>query len=203
MKRDEWQFLQDLFLAQPPRDGFLESQLGWKTPWELISAKDFPIPSKRAFAILQKWSDQGLLECGVSLRTGWLTSKGRNLAIKCLVAQECETIRDCNLKLVRLCHLSDLHRPRPEIRTQEFYKYSGSYASGPSIGILEDQGDNGLHLYTTEKIFKGWNGGEFIRRENIGWIETVDNPTMFAKIEKAYENKFGTAGRFSYDPSKV
>lgn len=33
------------------------------------------IPRKRAWRLLEKWSDKGWWDCGVSDRTGWFTDK--------------------------------------------------------------------------------------------------------------------------------
>jgi hypothetical protein len=35
----------------------------------------FNIPHKRGYYLLEKWDDKGWWEYGVSLRTGWFTSK--------------------------------------------------------------------------------------------------------------------------------
>lgn len=36
-------------------------------------------PYKVAYAACERAADNGLIECGVSLRTGWLTEKGKAL----------------------------------------------------------------------------------------------------------------------------
>ena len=41
-------------------------------------AKELDIPEKRAHYWLEKWIRKGWFECGVSVRTGWLTDSAPN-----------------------------------------------------------------------------------------------------------------------------
>jgi hypothetical protein len=47
-----------------------------KTPRDLINEPDFPIHHKRAWYLLQKWSDKGWYDYGVALDLGWVTEEG-------------------------------------------------------------------------------------------------------------------------------
>lgn len=52
---------------------------GWGTfPAETL-AYDLGCPEKVAYAACERACDNGLIEYGVSLRTGWLTDKGKAL----------------------------------------------------------------------------------------------------------------------------
>lgn len=44
------------------------------------------IHPKRVCYLLEKWADKGWWECGVSLRTGWLTAKGLEVANRISIA---------------------------------------------------------------------------------------------------------------------
>ena len=55
----------------------LEKEMS-KFPYELL-AKETGQPEKVCYRAMERASDHGLIEYGVSLRTGWLTEKGRNL----------------------------------------------------------------------------------------------------------------------------
>jgi hypothetical protein len=48
----------------------------------LINESGFSIPYKRAWYLLEKWSDRGLYDYGVTSDLGWLTDKGKQLAIE-------------------------------------------------------------------------------------------------------------------------
>lgn len=62
MKEDERHFLLDLYTRAKPRD--------------LINSSDFYMNHKRAWYLLDKWSNKGWYDYGVTLDLGWLTSKG-------------------------------------------------------------------------------------------------------------------------------
>lgn len=47
-------------------------------PYETLAA-DTGQPEKVCYRALERAEQRGLIECGVSLRTGWLTEKGRCL----------------------------------------------------------------------------------------------------------------------------
>lgn len=49
-----------------------------KWPYELI-AEQTGASEKVAYAACERAYDRGLIECGVSLRSGWLTDKGKAL----------------------------------------------------------------------------------------------------------------------------
>ncbi len=48
---------------------------------DLILTPGFPIHPKRAMMMLEKWTDRGWWEYGVSLWTGWMTDKAYFYAI--------------------------------------------------------------------------------------------------------------------------
>lgn len=45
-------------------------------PRDLINVVGFYIPPKRAWYLLEKWTNKGLYDYGVSLDLGWITKKG-------------------------------------------------------------------------------------------------------------------------------
>jgi hypothetical protein len=47
-------------------------------PYDILSAR-FKCPEKVVYRAMERTYDRGLIECGVSLRTGWVTSKGETL----------------------------------------------------------------------------------------------------------------------------
>jgi len=47
-----------------------------RTPRDLISGPEFPMPYKRAWYLLEKWSKKGWYDYGVTLDLGWMTEKG-------------------------------------------------------------------------------------------------------------------------------
>lgn len=49
---------------------------GW--PYEVL-ARQTGVPEKVAYAACERAEAHGLIECGVSLRSGWLTDAGRAL----------------------------------------------------------------------------------------------------------------------------
>ncbi len=50
------------------------------TPRDLINEKGFPMHYKRAWYLLEKWSEKGWYDYGVSADLGWLTDKGKEEA---------------------------------------------------------------------------------------------------------------------------
>lgn len=48
----------------------------------LIQSEDFPIHHKRAWYLLEKWSDRGWYDYGVNLELGWLWDEGKAQAEK-------------------------------------------------------------------------------------------------------------------------
>ena len=73
MKPDEVLFLKELcrmqYARRRPNDEFA-TDVGVR----------LGLHEKRAAYMLEKWSGKGWWECGVSLRTGWLTEKGLEAA---------------------------------------------------------------------------------------------------------------------------
>lgn len=67
MKEDEIRFLLDLYNKNI-------------SPRELINQPDFYIHHKRAWYLLEKWSNKGLYDYGVTIDLGWLTTKGKKVA---------------------------------------------------------------------------------------------------------------------------
>lgn len=47
-----------------------------KSPRDIINEPNFSIPHKRAWYFLEKWTDKGWYEYGVTLDLGWVTEKG-------------------------------------------------------------------------------------------------------------------------------
>ena len=47
-------------------------------PYEVLKER-FSVPEKVAYSACERAYDHGLIECGVSLRSGWLTEKGEKL----------------------------------------------------------------------------------------------------------------------------
>lgn len=52
----------------------LFSRILW--PRDIINSKGFSVNYKRAWYLLEKWSNKGLYDYGVSLDLGWITDKG-------------------------------------------------------------------------------------------------------------------------------
>lgn len=63
MKDDEKQFLLDIL-----NRGI--------TPRDIINEPDFYMHHKRAWYLLEKWSDKGWYDWGISMDLGWLTEDG-------------------------------------------------------------------------------------------------------------------------------
>ena len=64
--------------ADIPEREMLEAFHEWQTTWREPAHKRFlgRFPEKVIYAKMAKLDRRGLIEYGVSLRTGWLTSKG-------------------------------------------------------------------------------------------------------------------------------
>jgi hypothetical protein len=77
MKQDEKNFLMQFF--QRCQGKKLLEQI---TPRDLINEPGFNIHYKRAWYLLEKWSNRGLYDYGVTSDLGWLTEKGKQLAIE-------------------------------------------------------------------------------------------------------------------------
>lgn len=69
MKDDEKRFLCDIYKA--------EQDL---MPRDIINKPDFYLHYKRAWYLLEKWSNKGWYEYGVTLDLGWLTLLGKEVA---------------------------------------------------------------------------------------------------------------------------
>ncbi len=72
-KDDERYFLKRM---QEETGGAFAQKLPRKTPRDIINEPGFPIPHKRAWYLLEKWSGQGLYDYGVTVDLGWMTEKG-------------------------------------------------------------------------------------------------------------------------------
>jgi len=75
MKEDERKFMIDV-LYRCHRDF---------TPRDLINEDGFPMHYKRAWYLLEKWSDKGWYDYGVTSDLGWLTNEGKSHAIEAAV----------------------------------------------------------------------------------------------------------------------
>jgi len=84
MKDDEKRFLKDVYNAS--LDIVVKKTFGFTTeaprytPRDIINQPDFYMHYKRAWYLLQKWSDKGWYDYGVTLDLGWLTDKGKEAA---------------------------------------------------------------------------------------------------------------------------
>ena len=77
MKQDEKDFLIQVF-----RRCHGGNRLEQVTPRTLINEPEFTIHHKRAWYLLEKWSDRGLYDYGVTSDLGWLTDEGKQMAIE-------------------------------------------------------------------------------------------------------------------------
>lgn len=77
IKEDEKWFWKLLFIYCPREGQGLRPF--HKLPRDLINQSDFPINYKRAHYLLQKWTDKGLYNYGVSVDLGWITPVGANI----------------------------------------------------------------------------------------------------------------------------
>lgn len=73
IKDDERYFLQRM---QAETGGAYGQKRPRKTARDIINEPDFPIPYKRAWYLLEKWSNQGVYDYGVTVDLGWITEKG-------------------------------------------------------------------------------------------------------------------------------
>lgn len=71
MKDDERQFLIDFYRRR-------KNTRLW--PRDLINEPGFVMPHKRAWYILEKWSNKDWYNYGTTLDLGWLTEKGIEVA---------------------------------------------------------------------------------------------------------------------------
>jgi hypothetical protein len=78
MKEDEKQFLIDLYKSS------LKLMCKILSPRDIINSDNFKMNHKRAWYLLEKWSDKDWYEYGVCLDLGWLTDKGKEKAIELL-----------------------------------------------------------------------------------------------------------------------
>ena len=58
------------------------TSLNKKTVRDVINEKDFPIHYKRAWYLLEKWSQKDWYDYGVSLDLGWITPEGLDIHLK-------------------------------------------------------------------------------------------------------------------------
>lgn len=77
MKEDEKQFFLEC-VAKIRNHGVQEERELW--PRDLINTEGFPLNHKRAWFLLEKWSNRGLYDYGTTLDLGWITEKGNELA---------------------------------------------------------------------------------------------------------------------------
>lgn len=85
MKDDEKQFLLTIYeesknLVPVNIFGITMTYQPKNRPRDIINRPDFPIHHKRAWYLLEKWTDKGWYEFGVTLDLGWLTEKGEAVA---------------------------------------------------------------------------------------------------------------------------
>lgn len=74
MKADERKFLADVFKYR------LIGGLEHKSPRVLINEPSFTMHYKRAWYLLEKWTDKGWYDYGVTEDLGWLTEEGKKQA---------------------------------------------------------------------------------------------------------------------------
>ena len=82
MKQDEIDFLIQVF-QRCRRDSPDRT-----TPRKIIESDAFTMPHKRAWYLLDKWSDRNLYDYGVTIDLGWLTEQGEQLAAQELSKQQ-------------------------------------------------------------------------------------------------------------------
>lgn len=86
MKEDEKKLLIDVY--QKCQNNMTKNPLtqqGRPWPRDLINSPDFYIHYKRAWYLLEKWSDKGWYEWGTVMDLGWLTREGESAAEKLLI----------------------------------------------------------------------------------------------------------------------
>lgn len=96
MKEDEKRFLLDVykrcaneFIHYPQRTE--QNQARRTTPRVLINESDFYMHHKRAWYLLEKWSDKNWYEWGTTMDLGWLTVEGERAAKELLRPQATKT----------------------------------------------------------------------------------------------------------------
>ena len=72
--------MKDITDAQVCRavQAFRDRGLDLPWPYEALAVETGQ-PEKVCYRAMERAQDRGLIECGVSLRTGWLTDKGREM----------------------------------------------------------------------------------------------------------------------------
>lgn len=80
MKDDEKQFLIDVYNG-------LKNKL---FPRYIINQDNFYMNYKRAWYLLEKWSNKGWYDYGVTLDLGWVTDKGENIITEMINIKEIE-----------------------------------------------------------------------------------------------------------------
>jgi len=66
------------------------NELRKNSPRMIINEPGFPVHHKRAWYLLEKWSDKGWYDYGVSLDMGWITEEGNAIGDKLGQIQEGE-----------------------------------------------------------------------------------------------------------------
>lgn len=191
MKSDELRLLLDVAARQEELDRRPDAR-AWEAP-RVALEPGYPVPRKRAAAVLRKWSRQKLYTWHRDF-AGTLNLGGLAVAARC--RRVGEAIREADGKLVRLEFITD-SGPRPNWNEPGFREHRGYYDSGPVVGIFEDQGDNGLHLFREPEIRRFFCGGMYVPRAHIAWLEVIQDAKKFAKIEALYNDKFMTKRAFA------
>ena len=78
MKDDERYFLKQI-QNEIGRNGTTETNGIYHSVRTIINKKDFPIHKKRAYYLLQKWSDKDWYDYGVCLDLDWMEEKGMKI----------------------------------------------------------------------------------------------------------------------------
>ena len=84
MKSDERVFLIEFYEARNFQPYDSEGAI---TARELINTPGFPLHYKRAWYLLEKWSDKGWYDYGVTLDLGWLTPEGKEYVEQMIIEQ--------------------------------------------------------------------------------------------------------------------
>lgn len=86
MKDDERRFLIDLYNAEnTPKGKEFNPIIGelinvTDLPRDIVNRAGFYMHHKRAWYLLEKWSNKGWYDYGTTLDLGWLTDKGKEIA---------------------------------------------------------------------------------------------------------------------------